>query len=68
VPDAVEALAAPLNGWSRIAESPPADLDPWLTERLPTLCRAAADGRAGLHGGTLVQFDARSDNILIRAD
>ena len=34
---------------------------------LPTLCRAAADGRAGLHGDTLVHFDARADNILIRA-
>ncbi len=68
VPDALEALAAPLDGWSRIAEAPPVDLDPWITDRLPTLCRAAADGRAGLGGDTLVHFDLRADNILIRDD
>jgi aminoglycoside phosphotransferase (APT) family kinase protein len=68
VPDAVEALAEPLDGWERIAALPPNDLDPWIAERLPVLRRAVAVGRAGLGGDTLVHFDVRADNILIRGD
>jgi hypothetical protein len=68
-PSAADAVADDFAGWHKIATEPPADLDPWLAERLDDL-RAAADRAlaAVATGDTLVHFDIRADNMLIRPD
>jgi aminoglycoside phosphotransferase (APT) family kinase protein len=69
VPHASENLGGDLAGWSRVAADPPADLDPWLAERLPELCAAADRAHAALAtGDTLVHADIRADNMLITPD
>ncbi|MET0422468.1 MAG: phosphotransferase [Actinoplanes sp.] len=69
VPRAIDHLGADLAGWSRVAADPPADLDPWLAERLPELQAAADRALAALAtGDTLVHCDIRADNMLIRPD
>jgi aminoglycoside phosphotransferase (APT) family kinase protein len=65
---AADVLAEPFAGWQRVAASPPADLDPWAARHLPLLCDAATDGLAALSGDTLVHYDIRADNLLLRAD
>lgn len=68
-PAAVDAVADDFAGWHKIAADPPADLDPWLAERLDDLRAAADRGLAALAtGDTLVHFDIRADNMLIRPD
>lgn len=68
-PSAVDALADDFAGWHKIAAEPPADLDPWPAERLDDLRAAADRGLAVLAtGDTLVHFDIRADNLLIRPD
>jgi aminoglycoside phosphotransferase (APT) family kinase protein len=68
-PSAADAIADDFAGWHKIAGDRPADLDPWLAERLDDL-RAAADRAlaAVATGDTLVHFDIRADNMLIRPD
>lgn len=68
LPTAREVLAEPLTGWQRITADPPVDLDPWAFTQLPFLCAQAATALAGLGGETLVHFDLRADNLLIRPD
>jgi len=69
VPPAVDAVADDFAGWHKIAADPPADLDPWLAERLADLRAAADRGLAALAtGDTLVHLDIRADNMLIRPD
>jgi aminoglycoside phosphotransferase (APT) family kinase protein len=68
-PSAVDAMADNFAGWHKIAADPPADLDPWLAERLNDLRAAADRGLAAVAtGDTLVHFDIRADNMLIRPD
>jgi len=68
-PLAVDAVADDFAGWHKIAADPPADLDPWLAERLADLRAAADRGLAALAtGDTLVHLDIRADNMLIRPD
>jgi len=68
-PPAVDAVADNFAGWHKIAADPPADLDPWLAERLADLRAAADRGLAALAtGDTLVHLDIRADNMLIRPD
>ncbi|MFE9694671.1 phosphotransferase [Micromonospora sp. NPDC005806] len=67
-PTAAEQLRYDFAGWRRIAENPPADLDPWARDRLPELCVAAERGLAALAGDTLCHLDIRADNLLISPD
>ncbi|MFR9774885.1 phosphotransferase [Micromonospora sp. MS34] len=67
-PTAAERLAQDFAGWRRIAEDPPADLDPWARTRLPELHAAAERGLAALAGETLCHLDIRADNLLIGPD
>jgi len=68
-PSAVDAMADNFAGWHKIAADPPADLDPWLAGRLDDLRAAADRGLAAVAtGDTLVHFDIRADNMLIRPD
>ena len=65
---AVEMLAEDFAGWERVRSDPPPDLDPWVAEHLDALCAAATRGLAALGGDTLVHFDLRADNLLLRSD
>ncbi|MEV4348895.1 phosphotransferase [Actinoplanes sp. NPDC049596] len=68
MPSAEEALADPFSGWHRIAKSPPSDLDDWTVQHLPMLRRLADDALLAVNGDTLVHYDIRADNILLRPD
>lgn len=67
-PTAADQLGYDFAGWRRIAERPPADLDPWARDRLPELCAASERGLAALTGDTLCHLDVRADNLLLRTD
>ena len=69
LPRAAALLAGDFAGWQRIAADRPDDLDPWLADRLPALCAAAARGLTALATGqTLAHCDIRADNVLVRPD
>lgn len=68
LPAASEALAEDFAGWRRIAEDPPAELHPWVTQRLDQLCRLEQHALAAVDGDTLVHRDIRADNLLLRPD
>lgn len=66
--DARTLLHDDLTSWSRIAESPPPDLDPWERRhlgRLATLSDAVLDPDGPLAGDTLLHLDLRADNVLL---
>lgn len=60
-----ETLGPDLLGFDRVAENPPADLDPWIAERLEDLRAAARRGIDHLDGDTLCHSDVRSDNLVL---
>ncbi|MET8910519.1 phosphotransferase [Micromonospora sp. NPDC004551] len=68
VATATEQLGYDFGGWRRLADDPPADLDPWAAARLPELCAATDRGLAALAGDTLCHVDIRADNLLIGPD
>jgi aminoglycoside phosphotransferase (APT) family kinase protein len=68
VPATATMLAAELHGWRRVADDPPADLDPWARSHLDQLGELAGRGLQALGGATLVHTDIRADNLLVRAD
>ncbi|WP_208818022.1 phosphotransferase family protein [Micromonospora terminaliae] len=68
VTTAAEQLGYDFGGWRRLADDPPADLDPWARARLPELRAAADRGLAALAGDTLCHVDIRADNLLIGPD
>jgi aminoglycoside phosphotransferase (APT) family kinase protein len=68
LPAAEEALGYDFGGWRRVADDPPADLDPWAARNLDELCALADRGLAAIAGSTLVHADIRADNLLVRPD
>ncbi len=69
LPRAADQLRADLTAWDLVAADPPADLEPWVLDRLPDLCAAGARGLAAVAtGDTVVHCDIRADNILVRPD
>ena len=68
LPSLEESLGHDLQGFDRVAEDPPTDLDPWLAERLPALQAAARRGLGALAGDTLCHSDVRADNLLVTDD
>ncbi len=58
-------VAGQWNGFEILTAAPPADLDPWLRERLPELAHRARRSVAAVDGDTLSHYDLRSDNVLI---
>jgi aminoglycoside phosphotransferase (APT) family kinase protein len=69
VPSAVERLRDNFACWDHVAADPPADLEPWVAERLLQLRAASARGLAALRtGNCLTHCDIRADNILVRPD
>lgn len=65
-PAASEALADMWGGFGRCLAEPPADLDPWVRDRLLTLDARAQASLAACDGDTLCHLDLRADNILLR--
>ena len=65
---ATEALVHDFAGWRRLADDPPADLDPWARDHLSELYAAADRGLAALAGDTLCHLDVRADNLLLGPD
>ena len=63
---AADVLRDNWQGWDRCLETMPADLDPWLIERLPKLNARAQRNLDALVGETLVHLDLRADNIILR--
>lgn len=66
LPTAAGSLSADLDGWRRLRDDPPPDLDHSVTAMLGELCAAAERATAALHGDALVHLDVRADNLLIR--
>ena len=64
-PDLAEELAGRFTAWSRIAQHPPADLDPWAARRIGELDELAQATLARLGGEHLVHRDSRADNLLV---
>jgi serine/threonine protein kinase len=69
IPAAADSLRPNFAGWQRIADDPPADLDPWAANHLDELRAAADRGVVAVGSGhTLVHCDIRADNLLLRPD
>ncbi|MET0736356.1 MAG: hypothetical protein ABWY55_12045 [Microbacterium sp.] len=73
--DAVDELAPLTAAWGRLAADPAGldrvlagDLGPWLRERMPIWAGHETSHFDVVQGETLVHFDIRSDNTLIRPD
>ena len=65
VPQAGAWMAAEWPGWSMWLDQPPADLDPWVRERLPELAALQAAAADLGRGDALVHGDVRSDNLVL---
>ncbi len=68
LPRAAALLGGDLSGWQRLADDPPADLDPWAAAHLPELVELGAAGVAALGGDTVAHTDLRADNLLVGPD
>ncbi|GAA0530842.1 hypothetical protein GCM10010172_09420 [Paractinoplanes ferrugineus] len=69
LPTTAQRLHDNFTRWAALAADPPADLDPWLAERMPELrCLSAATLEILATGDTLTHCDIRADNMLVRAD
>lgn len=60
-----EELSVELTAWSRIRQAPPADLHPWLADRLDELDRMSREALPRLAGTAIAHTDTRSDNLLV---
>ncbi|MCE0488236.1 phosphotransferase [Ornithinimicrobium sediminis] len=68
-PEEWPALEDELRGdfaaWSRIAATPPRDLDPWLAGRLELLDGLSGEVLPRLAGRSITHTDTRADNLLL---
>ncbi|MGO0577483.1 aminoglycoside phosphotransferase family protein [Ornithinimicrobium panacihumi] len=60
-----EELVGEMAAWSRLREDPPADLDPWLGERIAELDALCARTLPRMAGGAVAHTDVRADNLLV---
>jgi aminoglycoside phosphotransferase (APT) family kinase protein len=70
-PGAAERLAGTFQGWRRLLEAGPAELDrldPWARRHLPELAALEEHWRAAVAGDTLAHCDLRADNLLLTPD
>lgn len=61
-------LEAEMSRWEVVAEDPPADLDPWLAERLDVLHDLATRTIPRMAGDRVAHTDVRADNLLLQPD
>lgn len=64
-PDLAEELTGEFGCWARLGDEPPADLDPWATERLEALHELSVRTVRRLSGEAIAHTDTRADNLLI---
>jgi aminoglycoside phosphotransferase (APT) family kinase protein len=65
---AAYAFAHGINGWQRALDRGEARIDAWSRRNLSRLAELEARAPAASAGNTLLQFDMRADNMLIRGD
>ncbi|MCI0688034.1 MAG: aminoglycoside phosphotransferase family protein [Sporichthyaceae bacterium] len=58
--------ATTFGHWRRLSAEPPADLDPWLADRLDALAEWERDTAVAMAGPSLIHLDVRADNMLLR--
>jgi hypothetical protein len=63
-----ELYAADFSAWARLADNPPAGLDPWSAANAARLASIEAGWADAAAGDSLVHMDLRADNVLVRAD
>ena len=54
--------------WDTFMDNPPADLDPWLAERMPDLAGRVERLAHHASGDTIIHGAVRSDNVLLRSE
>ncbi|MGC1184045.1 MAG: phosphotransferase [Candidatus Dormiibacterota bacterium] len=67
LPTVVERHQATFDGWRRLRDHPPTELDPWSRRHLDRLAEREAGWQEGLGGDTLLHGDLRADNLLFTA-
>jgi hypothetical protein len=65
---AADALIHEIHGWRRALDRGETNMDPWCLRNLERLASLEAKAPAASRGNTLLQFDARADNILIAGE
>lgn len=65
---AADAFATRINGWRVAIERDERRLEGWALRNLPRLVELESQAPAAAAGDTLLQFDMRADNILIRGE
>lgn len=61
-------LQAEMGRWAVVADDPPADLDPWLGDRLGELHELAQQTLPRMAGESVAHTDVRADNLLLQPD
>ncbi|ANS77551.1 hypothetical protein SGUI_0155 [Serinicoccus hydrothermalis] len=67
-PDLSAELQAEFGLWARLRDEPPAELDPWVADRLDDLHEASQRTLARLSGDAIAHTDVRADNLLVQGD
>lgn len=67
LPTVVERHQDTFDGWLRLRDDPPTELDPWSRRHLSRLAEREAGWQDGLAGDTLLHGDLRADNLLLTA-
>ncbi len=65
LPPARDDLTEELDGFARLSDDPPGDLDPWVAERVDELAALGRRGTEALEGDRLLHTDVRADNLLV---
>jgi hypothetical protein len=65
---AADALIHEIHGWRRALDRGETNMDPWCLRNLERLASLEAKAPAASRGNTMLQFDARADNILIAGE
>ena len=64
-PDLAQELSGEFACWSRLLDDPPADLDPWVAQRMPDLHALSQRTVDRLSGTAIAHTDTRADNLLV---
>ncbi len=65
IPPVSVSLGHLASGWRRIADDPPADLDPWARAHLTELCALERGWAKAAGGRTIVHTDLHPGNVLV---
>lgn len=68
VGDATEAFGGEDRNWASLLATPDPALDPWAARHLAGLAALEASAAEAARGDTLLHFDLRADNLLLRSE